>query len=101
MLDQINAAQQGGRILQRRWNQVAVLFHGIVQCIRNVITERRTAAMQYTVQNNNIRIKGIQQIIDANRHIDNKIVHQTSGIRITIAVKCFEHICMNRHVFDS
>ena len=98
VLNQINATQKDGRILQRGWNQMTVLFHSIVQCIGNILTDSRTAPVQNTVQNNNIRIKGIQQIVNADGHISNKVLHQTSGIRIAPSVKIFKNICMNRHM---
>ena len=98
VLNQINAAQKDGRILQRGWNQMTVLFHRVVQCIGDVFTQSGTAAVQHTVQNNNIRIKSIQQIVNADGHISNKVLHQTSGVRIAPAVKIFKNICMNRHM---
>ena len=98
VLNQINAAQKDGRILQRGWNQMTVLFHGIVKSIGDIFTNSGAAPVQNTVQNNNIRIKGVQQIVNANGHISNKVLHQTSGIRIALAVKIFKNICMNRHM---
>ena len=42
VLNQINAAQKDGRILQRGWNQMTVLFHRVVQCIGDVFTQSGT-----------------------------------------------------------
>ena len=49
VLNQINAAQKDGRILQRGWNQMTVLFHCIMQRTGDVFTERRAASVQDTV----------------------------------------------------
>ena len=82
-----NASEKDGHILKIGGQDETGMPHAVPQFLFNVTDNRRKVHSEAGVDDQNFRIKEVQDVIDSNSHIPYKCLHALYGIRVPVLIK--------------